>query len=350
MPLSGDQRALLQLLMVRRKSPEEISDLLDIERPELDSRIGNALEALAPGGEEIPREVGLLLVGQADPMTRADAAGMLDADPGLAARADQARDALAREFPETGNGAPVETPVRASGNSGPPRGATRPGADERSGSPESGDAETTGTVDASRPGLDHRQRRLLSILVSAVGLIAIVVAVVVLLGGDEEEPDLETGPTEARLAPVEGGSGSGRIEFGFAGSEFAANVSVRGVDRSGKGTSYALWLDGPVGAFPFDRAKAGPQGVIAGQSSINQAIICFIAADLFTDVKLSRAPDGKFRKALEDAVSVRGGEGPFPDFVGKTILEGPISMPEETRRTLVRECGGRVPAGDNQGS
>jgi len=347
--LSGDQRALLQLLVVRGKGPGDISSLLDVDQAEVEARISGALETLVPGGQPIPAEVALLLVGQGDPMTRADAATMLDADPELAARAEDVRNALSTEFPGRPTDQPTSSPVGTSETSRPESSS--------SSTPKPGKGKTTTDgreaeqgVANGRQRMDPRQRRLLSILVSAVALIAIVVAVVLLLGGNGGDPDRATGPTEAKLAPVGGNSGSGTVEFGFAGTEFAANISVTGVNRNRQGDSYALWLDGPVGAFPFDRAKAGAQGVIAGQSSINQAIICFIAADLFTDVKLSRAPDAKFRKALRDAVAVRGGEGPFPKYVGQTILEGPISMPAETKETLVRECGGRVPAGGNQGS
>lgn len=337
MPLSADQRALLQLIAVRGKGPDEIAPILGVDRDELDRRLAGALGSLAPGGPDVDGDIALMVLGQADPLARADAASRIAADPELGEWVDSAREALSREFPQR-----AESPAPASKTT--PRHATgevKPAEDFRSDEKPSADA---------RPAMDPRQKRLLSILVSAAGLVAIVVAVVLLLGGAEDGAPEDPGPTEARLSPVSGEDGGGVVEFGFAGTSFAANVSLTGLQPNGAGEGYALWLDGPVGAFPFDRAKAGQQGVVAGQSNINQAIICFIAADLFTEVKLSRAPDEKFRSALREAVSARGGTGPFPDFVGKTVLAGPIVMPSETRETLVRECGGRAGEGGSQGS
>lgn len=354
MALSEDQRALLQLLVARGKTPDEIASILAIESSDVRSRMADALGALAPGEVRIPDEVVLLLVGQADPMTRADAATILEGDPGLKERADRASEELEKEFPKEVADAPAKRATPPAGEDElTRRGRDGGGSDREPPRPDTAEpAVGTGKDEASdaSQGMEPGQRRLLSILVSAAGLIAIVVLVVLLLGGNDNDPATVTEPTEARLAPVEGQTGSGEVEFGFAGTEFAANISVTGVEGNSRGESYAVWLDGPVGAFPFERARAGPQGVIAGQSAINQAIICFIAADLFTEVKVSRAADEKFSRALREAVSVRGGEGPFPRFVGETVLEGSISMPDETRETLVRECGGRASTGGNRGS
>jgi hypothetical protein len=352
MPLSGDQRALLNLLLVRGKSPDEIAGTLGVDRAAVETRVEAALAALAPEGPSIPPAVALQLVGRADPISRADAASAIAADPELAERVEKVRAGLESEFAEAGaivgqrETSPTET-------KGPPpakqaeAGAAADAARAESPEPESraleeGGKRTTGTFDL-------RNRRLLSILVSAAGLILVVAAVLVLFGGGDGETPVEGGPTEARLTPVEGQSGRGTVEFGFAGTSFAANVAFSGLDRNRAGESYALWLNGPVGAFPVERVKVGRNGSVAGQAVLNEAIICFIAADLFTDLRLARSGDDEFRAALRQAVR-SDGSGPFPDYVGKTVLTGRITMPADTRETLVRECGGRTPGSDNQGS
>lgn len=342
---SDDQRALLQLLIGRKKSPGEIAKVLDVDEAEVGSRTADALEAISPGGPAIPPAVALYLVGAADPITRADAVSMLDRDPELADRSDRAREALSGEFqvanPKTDSKPEADVRGKGTGPRTPPQG-------------EEGRADQADS--ASRPtggetkGMDAGQRRLLSILISAAGLAIVVVAVALLVNGEDPASDPVEAPTVAELSPVRGETGGGTVEFGFSGNEFAANVSFTSLEPSAQGESYALWFDGPVGAFPFDRATVGDQGIIAGQSRINQAIICFIAADLFTDVKLSRSRDEQFRGALRQAVTARAGSGPFPEYVGTTVLKGPISMPTETRQALVRECGGRTSAGGSQGS
>ena len=345
MALSDDQRALLQLLVVREKRPSQIASILDVEEAEIGSRTAVALEALAPGGPDVPPAVALYLVGSADPITRADSASLLEREPELQERSDRIREALSLEF---GTASPSRAPT------GQPTGKGGTGDGDKksrlSGSEADGDQLAQKSGEGRRREMDPGQRRLLSILISATGLAAVVIAVVLLVNGEDPGSEAVEAPTEARLTPVRGETGGGTVEFGFSGNEFAANVSFTSLKPSTPGESYALWLDGPVGAFPFDRARVGTQGVVAGQSRINQAIICFIAADLFTDVKLSRSSDQRFRGALRQAVAARGGSGPFPEYVGTTVLEGPISMPDETRQALVRECGGRTAGGGNQGS
>lgn len=340
MALSDDQRALIQLLVVREKSPEQIASILDVEEDEIGSRTAAALEALAPGGPDLPPAVALYLVGSADPIARADSASLLEGDPELRERSERVREALSLEFEEATpppSLAPRPPKERIPGDRGSRSRADKPVANDEQGHRR------------NRREMDPGQRRLLSILVSAAGLAAVIVAVVLLVNSGDTGSDPVEAPTEAKLSPVRGETGGGSVEFGFAGNEFAANISFTSLRPSTPGESYALWLDGPVGAFPFDRATVGSQGVVAGQSRINQAIICFIAADLFTDVKLSRSSDDRFRRALRQAVTARSGSGPFPEYVGTTVLEGPISMPDETRQALVRECGGRA-GGGSQGS
>src|SRR5215210_6314847 len=81
MPLPGDQRALLQLLCERGQSYEDIAGLLGGTPAEVRERARAALTEL--GGGDPDSEVGLTdyLLGQADPIGRADAVRHLQADP-----------------------------------------------------------------------------------------------------------------------------------------------------------------------------------------------------------------------------------------------------------------------------
>ena len=357
MALSGDQEALLTLLLVRGKSPDEIAGILETDRSDVEARIVDAIESVSPGEPSLPTPVALSLVGQADPIARADSASALAADPELAERAEKIRSVIKSRFhaaegegrsAKSRHGTPDRKPESASGDTVPET------------SPNQGAVETPGPVtpatgrEAAAPVSTRRQltpgnRRLLSILISAAGLVAVIAAVVLLAGGGDDDQPTDVGPTEARLSPAAGQTGRGSVEFGFAGTNFAANISLAGLEENRPGQSYALWLDGPVGAFPVERVKVGQQGSVAGQAVLNEAIICFIAADLFTDLKLARSGDPEFQDALRQAVR-SGDGGPFPEYVGETVLTGRITMPDDTRETLVRECGGRNPEAGNQGS
>ena len=81
MPLSADQRAMLELMLERGQGYEDLASLLDLPEAEVRARARAALTEL--GGADPDRNVGLTdyLLGQADPIGRADAARHLKENP-----------------------------------------------------------------------------------------------------------------------------------------------------------------------------------------------------------------------------------------------------------------------------
>src|SRR5436305_1055379 len=80
MSLSDDQRAMLQLLLERGQSYDDIASLLGLGVDDVRGRARSALTEI--GGSDPDREVGLTdyLLGQADPIGRADVARHLQND------------------------------------------------------------------------------------------------------------------------------------------------------------------------------------------------------------------------------------------------------------------------------
>jgi hypothetical protein len=80
-PLTADQQAMLQLLLERGQSYDDLASLLGVEEAEVRTRARAALTELA--GVDPDRNVGLTdyLLGQADPIGRADAVRHLKDDP-----------------------------------------------------------------------------------------------------------------------------------------------------------------------------------------------------------------------------------------------------------------------------
>ena len=135
MPLSGDQRALLQLLCERGQSYDDIAGLLGGTPGEVRERARAALTEL--GGSDPDAEVGLTdyLLGQADPIGRADAVRHLQADPDaleLATRIETALrliapDAKAPRLPEPrGKRRRAATPAAGDADAAPARTGLRP--------------------------------------------------------------------------------------------------------------------------------------------------------------------------------------------------------------------------------
>ena len=89
MPLSDDQRAMLQLVLQHGQSYEDIGSLQGLEVEQVRTRAREALTEI--GGEDPDREVGLTdyLLGQADPIGRADVARQLQSDAGTRALAER---------------------------------------------------------------------------------------------------------------------------------------------------------------------------------------------------------------------------------------------------------------------
>src|ERR671918_2355993 len=82
MTLTADQQAMLQLLLERGQSYDDLASVLGVGVDEVRTRARAALTELA-GGADPDAEVGLTdyLLGQADPIGRADAVRHLQADP-----------------------------------------------------------------------------------------------------------------------------------------------------------------------------------------------------------------------------------------------------------------------------
>lgn len=349
MGLTDESRALLQLLLVRGKDYGQIAELLGVDRGEVATRTADALAQLAGGPGQLDPVLTDYMVGQADPITRAEAARLLSEDSDKAAAYAEVRDQLDLLFP----GATVPAPPRAETDrvAGSRRDGTPSGKREDLPQSQGVDLQVPPGPRARFAALDGRTAAILAALVAALGLASVIAVVLLLGGGGAEQEVIEEPPppTVAVLRPPDGGSSRGEVEFGFAGSRFAANVALSDLAPSRPDEGYALWLEGPAGSFPFDSARVGEQGSIAGQSEISQAIICFIAADLFTEVKVSRVGDAQLTSALRRAVDRNLKQADFPDYVGQTVLDGPISMPLESRERIIDVCEGRNP-GSSGGS
>jgi hypothetical protein len=338
MALSEDSRSLLQLLLARGKSYDDIAGLLGVGRTEVQRRANAALTEI--NGSDPDARAGLTdyLLGQADPIGRADTARTLAEDPEALETATGISDQLRLLVPgaDLPDLSPSVAAVAAPSKASAPK-------DKEAGKASGADDGPSSTSAGRR--LNSRQTKLLAILVVAAVLIALVVILIGALGGDEDGEDTTAGrpaPTTAVLRPVDGETGQGEVEFGFAGTSLAANLQFSDLEPSSAGNSYTLWLFGPGGSFPLHQTQVTDSGAIAGQIAVNEAIICFIAGDLFPDMRLSRVTNPEMRQTLRDARDGNGGgaRGGLPEFVGDLVLEGPISMPQDAKDQILRTCNG----------
>jgi hypothetical protein len=327
MPLSEDSRSLLQLLLVRRKSYGDIAGLLGVDESEVRRRAHDALEDLAGTDPDAKVDLTGYLLGQADPIDRAETARALADDPDLKETAAEILDQLrllapGAELPDLGStagGVTARRPSRPAPRSDESRKTPRP---------------------APLSGLSATQKRLFGTLVAAALLVVIVVVVIGAFGGDGngEEELPEPAPTTAVLNPVEGQAGRGQVSLGQGTNGLAAQLQFNRLRPTAEGQSYVLWLNGPAGVFPIHQAEVNESRAIAGQIDVPLEVLCPIAQDLFTGMRLSLAGDTEFNRALQQARQGGNPQGGLVDFVGTPTLEGRIAMPQETKDLLSEDC------------
>jgi len=321
MPLQGDQRALLQLLCERGQSYEDIAGLLGGSPDDVRARARAALREI--GGADPDADVALTdyLLGQADPIGRADAIRHMQSDPEALDLAQRIQAALAVVVPG------AEQPKLPE-----PRGSRRKAALPGSSEPAPGGPRPSPDGEASR-----RRRGLIAGL-GAAGL-ALVVAILLLAGvfSASDGSDATTATTPAateRLAevPLEptGGSGvAGSVTFGVAnGEQVYADVDVDGLDpKPSKGTANLLWLMiGEGGGFPLQTPLVPDgNGSFSGRIAIPNAI-AFTVGRQADSLKVSTTPLDTIRSAAERAIEQ---QVPIIPFVGDELASGKIPLISE---------------------
>lgn len=331
MDLKQDQRALLQLILERGQSYEDLAGLLGIEPPAVRARAREALETL--GGKDPDADVGLTdyLLGQADHIGRADVARFLQQDP---ATHDLAGD-LATKLQAL---APTATLPRL-----PAAKASR-----RSGATTTRSADPAGGRSPRTSGLTPDQRRLWLFGVLGVILTIAILAIAGVFSGDddealptaEQEPALPAGDdptapidagedaplTETELRPVSGSGVGGRAEFGLSDQVLFLDVQVDGLAPAEDDQIYLVWLMASEDAgFPLPTPLAPDEnGSVGGQIAV-PAPATQLVAPITTSVLISSTDRQELNQNIKEA---RDAESPLLPFVGERLAAGELPAGE----------------------
>jgi hypothetical protein len=329
MPLTADQRATLQLLLERGQSYADLSALLDVEEAEVRERARGALRELA--GADPDRNVGLtdFLLGQADPIGRADAVRHLREDPDDHRLASELASELREAFP----GAQLP---RLPGEPRPTRFRRRtPSTGERE--PEVGEGRSV----AAR--LSPRQARLVVVLASAaILLVAVVLGVTGAFGGGDDDSgsgaettttagdgDVTTDPgeelTRVELTPPGGGNATGEAIFGLATNDQPyVDMTIEGLDAAPRDETYVVWLMLTADqGYPLAPIAVNQRGGFSDRFSIPATVLPIVARVRSVDVAL--APVREVGRAIRRAIS---GSELVLERPGRTVLGGEIPRAE----------------------
>jgi hypothetical protein len=319
---------MLQLLLERGQSYADIGSLLGLQVDEVRARARGALTEMA--GEDPDRDVALTdyLLGQADPIGRADAARHLQTDPEANALAQKLLTQLRLLAP----GAELPSLPGAKG----PAPAAAPAAKETAPRPK-GAAESAG-------GLSSPQRRLIAALLGG----GVIVVLIVLLatgafsGDDGDGGDGDGGTaaaanrpadngqggggtlTRAVLLPADGGEGRGVAIFGRVRNVPVLEVRAVNLPPSSKGENYSVWLfrDERV-SLRVGGVRVDQSGRILTQIPVQPQALELVANGTFNSIVVTLTDDSEFAAEVEDARKAKR----LPRLTGDIALRGEISGP-----------------------
>lgn len=327
MPLTSDQTAVLELLL-GGQTYSELEDLLGLEEAEVRSRARAALTEL--GGADPDRHVSLsdYLLGQADPIGRADAVRHLRQDVDDHVLAATIAERLAEIAPTADL---PKLPPTPGGGSFLSRGATpAPSMDapERR-SPLAGIPQERGRLYAAFAG-------------AAVILVAVVLAVSGVFSGDEESPaDSGETTTTAEEDPAEGlgeipdgeelsrvpleapggGDARGAAIVGLStGDQAYLDLIIENLQPAQQGDAYVVWFmfDDKTG-YPLSPIFPGEGGSFNDRFAIPQAVTGLIAQTRSIEVSVSNA-----RQTLTEIQKAAQAETFEIERPGRAVLAGQI--------------------------
>lgn len=326
---------MLQLILERGQRYEDIGSLLGLSAGEVRARARAALGEM--GGADPDRDVALtdFLLGQADPIGRADVARHLGSDPEARELADQ----LATQLRVIAPGAQLPQIPAARGRAA--RAAVGPAERAPTGR-EADSARRPGPV----AGLSARQRRLIAAMVAAgIGVAAIVLLATGTIGGgdddegatpagqptqpaDDGQPASTSGLTRAVLRPVGEGDAAGIAAFARVRSGQndvpVVQVTLTKLARSAEGEVYVVWLAGPRDrAFPLSRDPVGEDGQLRGLVPLQTQLLQALSAGAFDEILVTRARQDAVLAELRQS----GQNNRLPSLVGEPVLRGKITGP-----------------------
>jgi hypothetical protein len=366
--LTDEQRTMLQLLLEGGQRYEDIGSLLGISADEVRSRARAALQEI--GGADPDAQVGLsdYLLGQADPIGRADAVRHLQSDPesnALAERLEQNLRLLApkAELPEIpaprgGRKGATPPPPPAQPAQAPPATPPVPGA----------------PAPAKGPGFAHRvagafsglgslsgKRRTQFVVGSAAALALVIVVIVVATSGDSSEGNtIQTAngtknvssdckpvdtsaaqqagvPTMKLLATGAAADAdcppSGQITLGATQQAsnnknqtptFALQANAVNLPPSASGERYLLWLyKSDTQSLPLGQETVDSSGNLTGGVPLIAQQVLLLPA--FDSIRISRVTATEAQQ-IQQSLQQQGKKATgVIQFVGQPMLEGNIS-------------------------
>jgi hypothetical protein len=130
--------------------------------------------------------------------------------------------------------------------------------------------------------------------------------------------------TGAVLKPVNGSNAKGLALFGRLKNQVALEVEAQGLEPSGSGESYAIWLArSPTSMVPIASTEVGNSGRIAAEYQVPNEVLVFLASGAFDELTITRVANSQFKSAVTKAKA----EKKTPTYTGTDVLRGKVTGP-----------------------
>ncbi len=173
----------------------------------------------------------------------------------------------------------------------------------------------------------------------AAALVLVALVLVLVLGGGEDSDgggestaaseqavDATNGgeTTQAVLEALDGGDAEGLATFGRVKNALALQVEATGLEPTGKGESYTIWLfESPRKMLPLASTRVPESGQISAQIAVPTEVLGYLANETFDQIDVSRTTDATLKASLAKATRERKA----PIYTGTDVLRGQITGP-----------------------
>ena len=348
MALTDEQRAMLQLLLEGGQGYDDIASLLGIPPDEVRSRAKSALREM--GGADPDAQVGLsdYLLGQADPIGRADAVRQLQSDPETNALANRlvtqlrllAPRADLPEIPAPRDGgrraAPPPPPP-------PPAAAAAPGGIAPPPEPASSGGSVASRAAGALSGLGSMSKRQTQLAIGLGALLIVAVIAVIVAtgsGGSSSSSDCpkvdaskaqQAGVPSMTLAPpantstkTNGCPATGQVTLGSSGKQFIVQINASDLPPTSGDQQYVVWLyKSDSEASPLARQTVDQSGNLTGQIPLTAQQLALTLA--FTQIRVSLTSQAALTSEAQQIQQQGKKATGFVPFIGQPELEGNIA-------------------------
>lgn len=130
--------------------------------------------------------------------------------------------------------------------------------------------------------------------------------------------------TKAVLNPVDGSEASGLAIFGRVKKKLALQVYAQGLEKTGEGEAYTVWLAASEDKMlPLASTPVKQDGKISAQVEVPVEVLAYLANETFDQIAITKTDDSQLEASLATATR----EKKAPVYTGTAVLRGAVTGP-----------------------